>query len=45
LTQANVGIAIGTGTDIAVEASDVTLARGELTSAVEAITLQHLHLP
>jgi Cu+-exporting ATPase len=39
LTQANVGIAIGTGTDIAIEASDVTLVRGELTSVVEAITL------
>jgi Cu+-exporting ATPase len=39
LTQANVGIAIGTGTDIAIEASDVTLVRGELTSVVEAINL------
>jgi len=34
-----VGIAIGTGTDIAIEASDVTLVRGELTGVVEAITL------
>jgi len=39
LTQANVGIAIGTGTDIAIEASDVTLVRGELTGVVEAIAL------
>jgi len=39
LTQADVGIAIGTGTDIAIEASDVTLVRGELTGVVEAITL------
>jgi len=39
LTQANVGIAIGTGTDIAIEASDVTLVRGELASVVEAINL------
>ncbi|MDF1513509.1 MAG: heavy metal translocating P-type ATPase [Anaerolineae bacterium] len=39
LTQANVGMAIGTGTDIAIEASDVTLVRGELTSVVEAINL------
>lgn len=39
LTQANVGIAIGTGTDIAIEASDITLVRGELTGVVIAINL------
>lgn len=39
LKQANVGVAIGTGTDIAIEASDVTLVRGELTGVVEAIIL------
>ncbi len=39
LTQADVGIAIGTGTDIAIEASDVTLVRGELVSVLEAIRL------
>jgi Cu+-exporting ATPase len=39
LTQADVGIAIGTGTDIAIEASDVTLVRGELTGVVEAVNL------
>ncbi|TVR57926.1 MAG: copper-translocating P-type ATPase, partial [Spirochaetaceae bacterium] len=39
LKQANVGIAIGTGTDIAIEAADVTLVRGELTSLVTAINL------
>lgn len=39
LTQANVGIAIGTGTDIAIEASDITLVRGDLTSVVKAIKL------
>jgi len=39
LTQANVGLAIGTGTDIAIEASDITLVRGELTGVVQAIIL------
>jgi Cu+-exporting ATPase len=39
LTQANVGIAIGTGTDIAIEASDVTLVREDLMGVVEAINL------
>uniref|UniRef100_A0A7C6AAA9 P-type Cu(+) transporter n=1 Tax=candidate division WOR-3 bacterium TaxID=2052148 RepID=A0A7C6AAA9_UNCW3 len=39
LTQANVGIAIGTGTDIAIEASDVTLVKGSLFGVVTAIKL------
>src|SRR4030066_2257049 len=39
LTQANVGIAIGPGTKIAIEASDVTLVRGELSGVVSAIKL------
>lgn len=39
LKQANVGIAIGTGTDIAIEAADVTVVRGELTVIVTAIKL------
>ncbi|MFQ6136497.1 MAG: heavy metal translocating P-type ATPase [Candidatus Hydrothermarchaeales archaeon] len=39
LTQANVGIAIGTGTDIAIEASDVTLVRGDLSGVVMAVKL------
>jgi Cu+-exporting ATPase len=39
LTAADVGIAIGTGTDIAIESGDVTLVRGDLTGVVTAVTL------
>ncbi len=39
LAQANTGIAIGTGTDIAIESSDITLMRGDLRSVVTAIRL------
>jgi Cu+-exporting ATPase len=39
LKQANIGIAIGAGADVAIEAADVTLVTGELTKVVEAIQL------
>jgi Cu+-exporting ATPase len=39
LAQADVGIAIGTGTDIAMETGDVTIIRGELSSIITAIQL------
>lgn len=39
LKQSNVGIAMGTGTDIAIEAGDLVLAKGSLTGVVQSINL------
>jgi len=39
LTAADVGIALGTGTDVAIESADVTLVSGDLSSVVQAVRL------
>ena len=39
LAQADLGLAMGTGTDVAIEAADITLVRGDLRSAVDAVRL------
>lgn len=41
LAAANVGIAMGSGTDIAIESADVTLLKGDLMGVVQAILLSH----
>ncbi len=42
LAQADVGIAMGTGTDVAIEAAEVTLVKGDILGAVKAINLGRL---
>ena len=39
LAQANIGIAMGTGTDVAIESSEVTLVKGDLLGIVKAVNL------
>lgn len=41
LATADIGMAIGTGTDVAMEAADVTLMRGDLNSIPDAISMSH----
>ena len=44
LVQANAGIAMGTGTDVAIEASDITLVKGNLKSIATALALSRATL-
>jgi Cu+-exporting ATPase len=44
LAQADLGLSIGTGTDVAMEASDLTLVSGDLTAAADAIRLSRATL-
>ena len=42
LATANIGMAIGTGTDVAMEAADITLIRGDLNSIADAIFMSKM---
>jgi len=42
LAKADIGIAIGTGTDVAIESSDITLLKGDLNSVVKALQLSKI---
>ena len=42
LTQADVGIAMGSGTDVAIQSADITLLKGELKGVSKAIDLSHM---
>ena len=44
LAQADLGLAMGAGSDVAIEASDITLVRGDLMAAVDAVALSRATL-